>query len=369
MYEIDELLKVMVKADASDLFVTLGAYPMLKIKGDVLPLKKEVITTENIQKLKQTLLSDDQMKQLNKEMELDYTYSLSGVGRFRINFFRQRNSDAFVVRRIVLEIQSLEDLSLPPMFGELVMQERGLVLVVGAAGSGKSTTLAAMIDHRNRHMSGHILTLEDPVEFLHSHKKSIINQREVGQDTMSFHSALRSALREAPSMLLIGEIRDEITMSAALNFAETGHLVLSTLHAINASQAIDRILSFYEAIKHDMVRLQISQTLNAIIAQRLVPTTMDSRIAVWEILLSTARVRELVQRGDIELLANTIASSSMEGMKLFDQSIYDLYKENIITEETAITYADRSTDLLLRIRSDEDKKRIINIELLEEINE
>lgn len=368
MYEIDELLKVMVEADASDLFVTLGAYPMLKIKGDVLPLEKEVITTENLQKLKKTLLSDEQIKQFNKEKELDYTYSLSGVGRFRINIFRQRNSDACVVRRIVLEIQSLEELSLPPILGELAMQDRGLVLVVGAAGSGKSTTLAAMIDHRNRNESGHILTLEDPVEFLHHHKMSVVNQREIGQDTTSFHSALRSALREAPSMLLIGEIRDEITMSAALNFAETGHLVLSTLHAINASQTIDRILSFYDVLKHDMIRLQISQTLNGIIAQRLVPTKLDSRSAVLEILLSTARVRELLQRGEVDLLASTIANSSMEGMKLFDQSIYELYKENIITQETAITYADRPTDLLLKIRSDESKKRKLNIELLEEEN-
>lgn len=366
MYKIDDLLNVMVEAEASDLYVTLGAYPMLKIKGEVLPLEKEIIVPEALEKLKTSLLNTKQLNEFKDNKELDYTYSLSGIGRFRINFFRQRNSDAFVVRRIVLEIKTLEDLQLPPLMGELANRERGLILVVGSTGCGKSTTLAAMLDHRNREKSGHILTLEDPVEFLHNHNKSIVNQREVGQDTKSFHHALRSALREAPSMLMLGEIRDETTMSAALNFAETGHLVLSTLHANNASQTMERILSFYEIGKHDMINLQFSQTFAAIIAQRLIPTADDSRTAIFEILLSTARARDLLKRGEFELLRNTITRGASEGMRLFDDSLFGLYQEKKITEDTALIYADRPTDLLLKIRSTYKHKKTRNIELLDE---
>ncbi len=366
MYEIDDLLTVMTEAGASDMFITLGAFPMLTINGEVVPLEKETITLEILEKLKSGLLSDEQLEKFTIEKDLDYTYSLSGVGRYRINFFRQRNSDAFVVRRISQEIQSLEELGLPSILGELTLKEHGLILVVGATGSGKSTTLASMIDHYNQNKSGHILTLEDPIEFLHKHKKCVINQREIGQDTKSYQRAIHSAVREAPSLLLLGEIRDEVTMSAALNFAETGHLVLSTLHSTNTVQTLERILGFFDASKHDIVSLQLSQTLVSIVAQRLIPSVDNKRIPAMEILLSTERVRDLLRNGEVDLLRNTIAESSLEDMCLFDQSLYNLYHAQKITEETALHYADRPTDLLLKFRMRGRKKNTEKIKLEDE---
>jgi twitching motility protein PilU len=351
MYRIDELLTVMVEAKASDLYITLGAYPMLKISDQVLPLEKEKITPQIITSLTNEILTEDQKVQFLKQRELDFTYSVPGVGRFRVNFFRQRNSDAFVVRRIVSRILTVAELGLPQLIADLALTERGLIFVVGATGSGKSTTLAAMVDHCNSHKSGHILTLEDPIEFLHTHKKAIVNQREIGQDSTSYQAALKSALREAPSMLLIGEIRDKESMSAALNFAETGHVVLTTLHANNAYQTIERIMSFYETSEHEMVRLQLSQNLKAVIAQRLVPTVDGKRVAALEILLSTSRVRDLIHKGDLDLLRHTIETSTNEGMQLFDQHLYRLFKEGKISDETAIRFADRPTDLAMHIRA------------------
>ncbi|MBC8402123.1 MAG: PilT/PilU family type 4a pilus ATPase [Candidatus Marinimicrobia bacterium] len=366
MYTIKDLLSVMVEANASDLFIVPGAYPMLKISGETVPLEKEIVTPDIIGSLKEDMLDEKQRQAFAQNHELDFTYSLSGVGRFRVNFFRQRNSDSFVIRRIISQIKTFDELNLPPLLGDLVLKERGLVLVVGATGSGKSTTLAAMVEYRNTNLSGHILALEDPIEYLHTHKKSIVSQREIGQDTDSFSSALRSALREAPSMLLIGEIRDQTTMSAALNFAETGHLVLSTIHATNAYQTIERIESFYDAPQHQMIRLQLSQNLMAIVAQRLIPTVDGKRRASMEILLSTARIQDLIHKGEIDLLRHTIESSTAEGMQLFDQSLYKLYKEGVITDETAIQFADRPNDLRLLIRSKEEQMYTQKIELSED---
>lgn len=366
MYSFQDLLNIMVEANASDLYLTLAAYPMLKISGQTIPLEKEKITPEVLANLKSNILTENQQNMFTAEREMDFTYSLPGVGRFRVNSFRQRNSDAFVIRRIVSKINTLDELGLPPLIAGLALKERGLILIVGATGSGKSTTLAAMINHRNSSLPGHILTLEDPIEFLHYHKKSIVNQREIGEDSDSYERALKSALRESPSMLLIGEIRDYATMSAALNFAETGHLVLSTLHATNTYQTIERVMSFYESSQHEMVRLQLSQNLKAIIAQRLVSTVDDKRIAATEILLSTARVRDLIHKGEIELVRHAIESSTGEGMQLFDQSLYNLFKAGRISEETAIRLSDRPTDLKLLIRSKEERESHQEIRLLEE---
>lgn len=363
MYSIKDLLNVMVETEASDLYVALGAYPMLKISGDTIPLEKEIVTPDIMKMLKSEILDENNTIMYSQEKELDFTYSLPGVGRFRVNLFRQRNSDSFVIRRIVSEIKTLEELSLPPLLGKLVEKNRGLVLVVGATGSGKSTTLAAMVNHRNINMAGHILTLEDPVEYLHSHKKSIVTQREIGSDTKSYKTALKSALRESPSMLLIGEIRDEETMSATLNFAETGHLVLSTLHSSNAYQTIERIGSFFDSAKQEMIRLQLSQNLLGIIAQRLVPKIGGGFVAALEIMLSTGRIRDLIHKGEIQLLRHTIESSTNEGMQLFDQSLYGLYKEGKISEETAIQSSDRPHDLKLKIRSKEEQTFTQKIEL------
>lgn len=365
MYAVKELLQVMVEAKASDLYVTLEAYPMLRISGDTIPLEKEKVTLEILENLKSNLLTEDQKRVFEKEKELDFTYSLPSVGRFRINFFRQRGSNAFVVRRIDSRIPTLDELELPALLAELSKEERGLILVVGATGCGKSTTLAAMVDHRNRSLPGHILTLEDPVEFLHSHKKSIVNQREIGDDSASYEKALKSALREAPSMLLVGEIRDRVAMSAALSFAETGHLVLATLHATNAYQTMERIMSFYESSQLDMIRLQLSQNLRAIIAQRLVPTLDGDRTAALEILIDSARVKDLIHKGEIDLLRHAMESSTTEGMCLFDQSLYRLFKKQIISEETAVRFSDRPGDLKMLIRSKEERVSPKKIKLAE----
>ncbi len=356
----------MAEAEASDLYVSVGAFPMVKIAGEVYPIEKDKLSAENLTSLKQEMLNEEQLAEYKTQKELDYTLSLAGVGRFRINFFRQRGTDSFVVRQIVSEIRSLGDLGLPPILSELALKDRGLVLVVGSTGSGKSTTLAAMIDHRNANKSGHILTLEDPIEFLHPHKKSLVNQREIGHDTHSFSKALKSALREAPSVLLVGEIRDREAMESALNFAETGHLVFSTLHATNTSQTLDRILSFYDRAEQDLAQMQLSQNLAAIVAQRLVPTENGKLTAALEILISTARIKDLIKKGSVDLLSQAIGAGASEHMQLFDQALYKLYKEKKISEFTAIEFADHPTDLKLMISSTEERPPGQEINLLED---
>ncbi len=369
MYSLQDLLSVMSEAEASDLYVSVGTYPMVKISGEVYPIEKEKLSVENLENLKNEMLNEDQLHEYLTQKELDYTLSLAGIGRFRVNFFRQRGTDSFVVRQIVSEIKSLSDLDLPPILSELALKERGLVLVVGSTGSGKSTTLAAMIDHRNANKSGHILTLEDPIEFLHPHKKSLVNQREIGHDTLSFNKALKSALREAPSVLLVGEIRDREAMESALNFSETGHLVFSTLHATNTSQTIERILSFYDRAEQDLAQMQLSQNLLAIIAQRLIPMENGKLTAALEILVSTSRIKDLIQKGSIELLPQAIRSGSGEHMQLFDQALYKLYKEKKISEMTAIDSADYPTDLKLMISSTEKREATQEINLLDDDKE
>ena len=369
MYSLQDLLSVMSEADASDLYVSVGAFPMLKISGEVYPIEKEKLSIENLESLKQEMLNEEQLAEYLDQKELDYTLSLSGVGRFRVNFFRQRSTDSFVVRQIVSAIKSLSELDLPLILSELALKDRGLVLVVGSTGSGKSTTLAAMIDHRNANKSGHILTLEDPIEFLHPHKKSLVNQREVGHDTHSYNKALKSALREAPSVLLVGEIRDREAMQSALNFSETGHLVFSTLHATNTSQTLDRILSFYDRSEQDLVQMQLSQNLLAIIAQRLIPMENGKLTAALEILISTARIKDLIQKGSVDLLPQAIKSGASEHMQLFDQALYKLYKDKKISEMTAIDSADHPTDLKLMISSTEQREARQEINLLDDDKE
>jgi twitching motility protein PilU len=356
MYKLNDLLSVMSEAKASDMYLSISTYPVLKINGSCSSLEKELLTGENLKSLLQEMLNEDQIRQFIQKKEFDYTISRRNMGRFRVNAFIQRGSISFVFRRITSQILSLDELNMPNILKELVKEKRGLILVVGSTGSGKSTTLAAMVNQRNISSAGHILTIEDPVEYLHGHQKSIVNQREIGMDTDSYRSALRSALRQAPDMLLIGEIRDEETMSAALNFAETGHLVLSTLHANNAYQTLERIMSFYPPESHHMVQLQVSLNLKAVIAQRLIPTVNGGRIAAIELLLASSRVRDLIHRGDIEVLRSAIEASSHEGMQTFDQALYKLYADGQIRFEDAIRFADRPNDLKLKIQSEQSSQ-------------
>ena len=364
MYSIERLLDVMVKSEASDMYISLGAYPMLKIEGETIPIEEEMVTTEILEQLKHSLMNEDQRAKFDAENELDFALSFPGLGRFRINYFIQRGSEAIVIHHILMYIKSIEELNLPELLNDLALRERGLLLVVGAVGSGKSTTLAAVVDNRNQTMAGHILTLEDPIEFLHEHKKSIGKQREIGQDTYSYRRALRSALREAPSLLLMGEIRDVESMAIALNFAETGHLVLSTLHAANTTQAVERMLSLHETAFQNLIRIQLSENLIAIIAQRLVPTIDGGRIPATEILLPSARIRDLIRKGDTHLLHNSLEFASAEGMQSFDQCLLKMYRDEKITRETAVRYSDRPTDLKMKIHAGEKHEITSVIELV-----
>ncbi|MEE9189898.1 MAG: PilT/PilU family type 4a pilus ATPase [Candidatus Neomarinimicrobiota bacterium] len=364
MYSIERLLDVMVKSEASDLYISLGAYPMLKIEGETIPIEEEKITAENLEQLRQSLMNENQQAKFDAENELDFALSFPGLGRFRINYFMQRGSEASVIHHVLEQIKSIEELNLPVLLNELALQERGLLLIVGAVGSGKSTTLAALVDNRNQTMAGHILTLEDPIEFLHQHKKSIVNQREIGQDTYSYRRALKSALREAPSLLLMGEIRDIESMAIALNFAETGHLVLSTLHAANTTQAVERMLSLHDVAFQDLIRMQLSENLTAIVAQRLVPTIEGGRIPATEILLPSARIRDLIRKGDTHLLHHSLEFAISDGMQSFDQCLHQLYRDEKITKETAIRFYDRTTDLKMKILAGEKHEITSVIELV-----
>ncbi len=317
---------------------------------------------------RKSFLTKEQEQIFIRERELDFAYSVAEVGRFRVNYFLQRGSDAMVVHYIPTAIKTPEELGLPRSFGNIALEDRGLVLIVGSAGSGKSTTLAAMIDHRNRNKTGHILTLEDPIEFLHQHKKSIVNQREIGQDSFSFERALKSALREHPSALLMGEIRDMESIATAVNFAETGHLVLSTMHATNTQLAVERIFNIYGPELQQTARHQLSENINAIIAQRLVPTKDGKQIPALEILLPSARVKDLIKKGAIHLLPRALEFSKAEGMQTFDQCLYQLYVDGIITPEIAVDYSDHKTDLTMKIKADGWVKKEHKLELdIEEI--
>jgi twitching motility protein PilU len=340
----------MNQAKASDLYLTIGAFPMLRIDGKILPLEKEKLNMDMLKSLMKEMLTPADIEKVMEQKELDFILSKPGKGRFRGNAFYQRNSPGFVLRRIVTQIPTLDELNMPTVLKDLIMRKKGLILVVGATGSGKSTTMAAMIDYRNSMSTGHILTIEDPIEFIHNHKKSIVNQREVGIDTPTYSDALKSALRQAPDLILIGEIRDRETMSAALNFSETGHLVLGTLHANNAYQTLERVMGFYPPEFHEMIRLQMSLNLQAVVGQRLIPNINGKRIAVHELLLDSARVRDLIHNGEIEMIRNTIESSTHEGMMTFDQCLYIKHNEGLISMEDAVRFSDRPNDLRLKIK-------------------
>ena len=368
--DITPLFNLMVEKKASDMYLSVGAPIKLRIDGNVRPLSEEILEPKDVQELADSVMDEEQRAKFLREKECDLSFSLRGAGRFRVNVFRQRYSTALVIRSVSPRIRTLDELQLPEILKKLALLPRGLVLVVGGTGCGKSTTLAAMIDHRNGEQAGHILTIEDPVEFLHSHKRSIVNQREVGSDTKSYHSAIRSALRQAPDALLIGEIRDRESLEAALSFAETGHLVLSTLHANNASQTLERIMSLAPKEVHSMIQMQLSLNLQGVIAQRRVRRKGgEGRVVAMEIMLLTPRVQDLIRRGEIFSLPKAMEMGVHENMQAFDGHLYTLYKQGVIDYEEAVRAADSPTDLSLRIRSEEEQPAASDLHLAAEAPE
>ena len=353
--DIDRLLQIMVEKGASDLFITTGVPPSVKLNGKVVPVTTTKLSPEKCRETVLSVMTDSQRKEFVRDKELNFAISARGVGRFRVSAFYQRNLAGMVLRRIETKIPSLEDLDLPPIIKEVSMTKRGLIIFVGGTGTGKSTSLAAMIGHRNRNSKGHIITIEDPIEFIHSHQNSIVTQREVGIDTESFEIALKNTLRQAPDVILIGEVRTKQTMEYALTFAETGHLCLCTLHANNANQALDRILNFFPPERHDQLWMDLSLNLKALIAQQLIRTPDGKgRYAAIEVLLNTPLASDLIRKGDVSALKPLMAKSNELGMQTFDQALFKLFKANKITYEDAINSADSPNDLRLMIKLDSE---------------
>jgi len=350
---VKDLLVIMAKAKASDLYLTVDAPPMYRIEGITRPYGEVKLGAHQTEEIALSLMNERQKALFAETMEMNLGVYYPDIGRYRVNIYRQRGSIGIVFRQIKLEIETLDDLKLPEILKDISMTKRGLVLVVGGTGTGKSTTLAAMIEYRNANSPGHIITVEDPIEFIYPHRKSIVSQRELGIDTLSYADALKNTLRQAPDVILIGEIRDKETMESAVAFAETGHLCLSTLHANNANQAIERIMNFFPPEKHDQIYFQLSLNIRAIISQRLIPTVDGKRAASIEILLDSPRIKDLIMKKRIDLLKEAMAEAAHEGMMTFDQSLYELYRQGRISYENAIAYADSANDLRLKIKMDE----------------
>lgn len=348
--EFNDYLRILAKNDGSDLYLSTGAPPCAKFHGTLKPLEKEPMSPGAIALIAHDVMDEEQRAEFEHELEMNLAISLKGIGRFRINIFRQRNEVSIVARNIQTEIPKFDDLKLPEVLKEVIMTKRGLVLFVGGTGSGKSTSLAALIDHRNSTSGGHIITIEDPVEYVHKHKKSIINQREVGVDTRSFQKALKNTLRQAPDVILIGEIRDRETMEHALAFAETGHLAISTLHANNSNQALDRIINFFPEERRRQLLMDLAMNLRAFVSQRLVPTVDGKRCAAVEILLGTKTIQEIILRGQLESIKEIMEKSERLGMQTFDGALYSLYKQERISAEEALKNADSPNNLRLRIK-------------------
>jgi twitching motility protein PilU len=343
------LFKLMVDKKASDLFFTSYAPVKIKIEGQIYPVNKQILSPVMVKQAAYGLMNAEQIEYFEQELEIDFAISEPGLGRFRVNVFHQRGYPAIVLRYITADMPRLEQLGMPEILKELVMLKRGLILMVGAAGAGKSTTLAAMINHRNESSSDHILTIEDPIEFLHTNKKSIINQREVGLDTKSYHRALRSAMRAAPDVILVGEIRDRETTEAAIGLAGTGHLCIATLHANNAAETLDRLINMFPRDQHDQIFLDLSQYLKAILSQRLVRSKDNKRVAAVEVLLNTPHIQELIKKGDVIAVKEALRTTTERGMQNFDAALYSLVKQGRIDLEEALNNADSRHNLEARI--------------------
>jgi twitching motility protein PilU len=343
------LFRLMVEKKASDLFFSCNAPVKIKIEGKIFPVNKQILSPETVRQAALGLMTQEQIDYFNEELEIDFAISETGLGRFRVNVFYQRGYPAMVLRYITADMPKLDDLGLPEVFKDLVMLKRGLILMVGAAGAGKSTTLAAMINYRNETSSDHILTIEDPIEYLHSNKKSIVNQREVGLDTKSFARALRSAVRAAPDVILVGEIRDRETMEAAIALAGTGHLCIATLHANNCAETLDRIINMFPRDQHNQIFLDLSQYLRGILSQRLVMTKTGKRVAACEVMMNTPHISELIKKGDVIGVKEAIRTGTERGMLSFDSALYNLVRDGRIELEEALGAADSRTNLEAKI--------------------
>jgi twitching motility protein PilU len=353
--EMSDYLKLMVKYDASDLYFTTGAPVSAKIQGVIKPIEKGTLPAGQVKDLAYAMMNEEQIKQFETKPEMNLAHSETGVGRFRVNIFQQRNQCGMVIRNIKTDIPSPEFLGLPPILKKVIMQKRGLILFVGGTGSGKSTSLASLIDYRNTNSTGHIITIEDPIEFIHHHKKSIVNQREVGVDTDCYEDALMNTLRQAPDVILIGEVRNRETMEHAIAFAETGHLAISTLHANNANQALDRIINFFPEERRNQLLMDLSLNLRGFVSQRLIPTVDGKRTLAIEILLATPLICDLILKGNIHKIKEIMEKSTNIGMQTFDQSLFELYKSGQITLEEALRNADSQNNLRLKISLSEGK--------------
>jgi len=347
---IRQLLMVMVKKDASDIYITAGLPPAYRIDGVVYPLKQEPLNPEQCEQIASSVMNEKQRAAFAGEFEMNLALAYPDLGRFRVNIFRQRGNAGMVIRQIKTTIPTIDGLGLPQSFKDIIMAKNGLIIMVGGTGSGKSTSLAAMIDWRNSNQAGHIITVEDPIEFVHEHKKSVITQREVGTDTLDFQSALKNTLRQAPDVILIGEIRDRETMEHGLEFAETGHLCLATLHANNANQALERVLNFFPRAMHDQVVLNLAMNIRAILAQRLIRTVDGKRTPAIEIMINSPRISDLIKQSDISAIKEAMAEGDTYGMQTFDQHLLSLWRKDIITEEEALRQADAVNDLRLKIK-------------------
>ncbi|MFA7620104.1 MAG: PilT/PilU family type 4a pilus ATPase, partial [Thiohalomonadaceae bacterium] len=349
--DFDSLLKLMVHKSASDLFITAGVPPSMKVHGKITPVAKGSLTPDQARQIVHSIMNEKQRQEFEENRECNFALSRSGIGRFRVNVFQQRSQIGMVLRRIETHIPSFDDLNLPGILQELAMTKRGIVLFVGGTGSGKSTSLASMVDYRNRSSSGHIITIEDPIEYVHQHQGCIVTQREVGIDTDSFENALVNTLRQAPDVILIGEIRHRETMEYAIAFAETGHLCLATLHANNANQALDRIINFFPEDRRSQLLMDLSLNLKAVVAQRLIPRAdgQGRRVAV-EVLINTPLVAELILRGEVHGIKELMKKSTEHGMRTFDQALYELFRQGHITEQEALRNADSANEVRIMIK-------------------
>lgn len=354
--EFESLLKLMVHKNASDLFITAGVAPSLKINGKIGPVTQATLTPIQAKEIVLGIMTPAQKEEFERDNESNFAISASGIGRFRVSAFMQRNNAGMVLRKIETTIPTMDELGLPPILKELAMTKRGLILFVGATGSGKSSSLASMIGFRNKNSTGHIITIEDPIEFIHHHQGCIVTQREVGLDTKSFEEALKNTLRQAPDVILIGEIRTRETMDHAIAFAETGHLCLATLHANNANQAMDRIINFFPDDRRNQLLMDLSLNARAFIAQQLIPTPDGkSRVLSAEIMINSPLMSDIIRKGEVHKMKSLMAKSRNMGMQTFDQSLFDLYKLGHITYEDAINYADSANELRLMIKLGDSK--------------